>query len=312
MPPQPSRAEVNVDGKTLSLSNLDKPLYPTGFTKGQVVDYYVRVAPALLPHTRGRPMTLKRYPNGVDGESFYEKNCPGHRPPWVETAPVTFSPGDGGGRSGKAIQFCVIDDLPTLVWTANLAAIELHPTLSHAVDINRPTSVVFDLDPGPPADVVDCARVAMLLEEALDHLGLASVIKTSGSKGLQLYVPLNTEVDYRAGTQPFSLALAQLLERQHPDAIVTQQRKDLRPGKVLIDWSQNTASKSTVSVYSLRARAAPTVSTPVTWDEVDDVAASGDADALVFETDDVLERVGRMGDLFAPLLDVEQELPKLA
>src|SRR2546423_14900663 len=178
MPPQPSRAEVTVDGRTLSLSNLDKPLYPTGFTKGQVVDYYLRVAPALLPHTSGRAMTLKRYPNGVDGQFFYEKNCPGHRPPWVSTAPVQF------GEGGKAIDFCVIDDLPTLVWTANLAAIELHPTLSRAGDINRPTSVVFDLDPGPPADVVDCARVAMWLKEVLDQLGLESVIKTSGSKGL--------------------------------------------------------------------------------------------------------------------------------
>src|SRR5438105_694066 len=198
----------------------------------------------------------------------------------IAAPPVQF------GEGGKAIDFCVIDDLPTLVWTANLAAIELHPTLSRAGDINRPTSVVFDLDPGPPAGVVDCARVAMWLREVLDQLGLESVIKTSGSKGLQLYVPLNTEVDYRGGTQPFSRAVAQLLERQHPDAVVSQQRKDLRPGKVLIDWSQNTASKSTVSVYSLRARPAPTVSTPVAWDEVEVVASNRDAGALVFETDD--------------------------
>src|SRR3954451_11557701 len=180
MPPQPAQTEVEVDGRTLRLSNLDKPLYPTGFTKGQVVDYYVRIAPALLPHTRGRPMTLKRYPNGVDGKFFYEKNCPGHRPDWVATAPVQF------GDDGKDIRFCVIDDLATLVWTANLAAIELHPTLSYADDVSRPTSVVFDLDPGAPADVVDCARVALLLRDVLDHLGLDTVIKTSGSKGLQL------------------------------------------------------------------------------------------------------------------------------
>src|SRR4051794_16245326 len=291
MPAPPSRTDVTVDGHTLQVSTLDKPLYPTGFTKGQVIDYYVRVAGALLPHIADKPMTLKRYPDGVDGQFFYEKNCPGHRPEWVHTAPVQF--GDGG----KTIDFCLIDQLPTLVWVANLAAIELHPILATADDVNRPASVVFDLDPGPPADVVDCSRVALWLREILDQFGLASVIKTSGSKGLQLYVPLNTPVTYQE-TQPFSEALGQLLERRHPEAVVTQQRKDLRPGKVLIDWSQNTPSKSTVSVYSVRARARPTVSTPVSWDEVDDVAASGDAERLVFETADVLSRVDDLGDLF--------------
>ena len=303
-PPPPVRSEVMVEGRTLQVSNLDKALYPTGFTKGQVIDYYVRVASALLPHIADKPMTLKRYPNGVDGEFFYEKNCPGHRPDWVETAPVRFGEGHG------LIHFCLIKDLPTLVWVANLAALELHPILAGDADVNRPASVVFDLDPGEPADVVDCARVALWVREVLDHFGLETVIKTSGSKGLQLYVPLNTPVTYQQ-TQPFSQALGQLLERQHPDAVVTQQRKDLRPGKVLIDWSQNTPSKSTISVYSLRARPRPTVSTPIRWDEVERAAETGDSSPLVFEAADVLERIDEFGDLFRPMVELEQELPTL-
>jgi len=304
--PAAVRSEVTVEGRSLSLSNLDKPLYPGGFTKGQVVDYYARVAPVLVPHLAGRPITLKRYPNGVEGQSFYEKNCPSHRPDWVRTAPVWVS------ERHRTIEFCLIDDLPTLVWTANLAALELHPSLARAVDLDRPTSVVFDLDPGPPAGVLECARVAMWLREVLDGLGLESLVKTSGSKGLQLYVPLNSEVGYKEGTQPFSLALAQLLERRHPEAVVSLQRKDLRFGKVLIDWSQNTRSKTTVGVYSLRARPRPTVSTPVSWTEVEAALEADDAAALVFEASEVLERVARAGDLMAPLLTLRQELPDLA
>lgn len=306
MSPAAVRSEVTVEGRSLSLSNLDKPLYPGGFTKGQVVDYYARVAPVLVPHLAGRPITLKRYPNGVEGQSFYEKNCPSHRPDWVRTAPVWVS------ERHRTIEFCLIDDLPTLVWTANLAALELHPSLARAVDLDRPTSVVFDLDPGPPAGVLECARVAMWLREVLDGLGLESLVKTSGSKGLQLYVPLNSEVGYKEGTQPFSLALAQLLERRHPEAVVSLQRKDLRSGKVLIDWSQNTRSKTTVGVYSLRARPRPTVSTPVSWTEVEAALEADDAAALVFEASEVLERVARAGDLMAPLLTLRQELPDLA
>lgn len=306
MSPAAVRSEVTVEGRSLSLSNLDKPLYPGGFTKGQVVDYYARVAPVLVPHLAGRPITLKRYPNGVEGQSFYEKNCPSHRPDWVRTAPVWVS------ERHRTIEFCLIDDLPTLVWTANLAALELHPSLARAVDLDRPTSVVFDLDPGPPAGVLECARVAMWLREVLDGLGLESLVKTSGSKGLQLYVPLNSEVGYKEGTQPFSLALAQLLERRHPEAVVSLQRKDLRFGKVLIDWSQNTRSKTTVGVYSLRARPRPTVSTPVSWTEVEAALEADDAAALVFEASEVLERVARAGDLMAPLLTLRQELPDLA
>jgi bifunctional non-homologous end joining protein LigD len=290
---------VEVGGRALSLSNLDKELWPgTGFTKGAMIDYYARVAPVLLPHLAGRPITLRRFPNGVAGASFFEKNCPGHRPPWVETVTM----GDVG--------YCRVEEEATLVWLANLAAIELHPTLARWPHLEQPTTVVFDLDPGAPADVVTCARVALLLRQALGSIGLEAWAKTSGSKGLQVYVPLNHEVGYQA-TKPWSQALAQILERSHPDLIVTTQDRSARAGKVLIDWSQNTASKTTVAVYSLRARPRPTASTPLTWDEVDDAAGSGEATTLVFESDRVLERIETRGDLMAPVLEVEQELPGL-
>jgi bifunctional non-homologous end joining protein LigD len=281
-------------------------MYPaTGFTKGQVVDYYARIGPTLLPHLAGRPVTLKRYPNGVEGQSFYEKNCPKHRPEWMRTAPVWTE------VSKRTIEYCLIDEVAALVWTANMAAIELHPSLARAEDLQRPTYVVFDLDPGPPADVLTCCRVALLVREVLDQLGLVSFVKTSGSKGMQLYVPLNSDVTYE-DTRPFSLAMAQLLASRHPDLVVVEQKRELRPGKVLVDWSQNSDFKTTVSVYALRARERPTVSTPVTWDEVDAALSADDAGLLRFEAPDVLERVEERGDLFAELLTVEQLLPKLA
>jgi bifunctional non-homologous end joining protein LigD len=291
----PRRVEVEVEGRRLSLSNLDKVMYPAvGFTKGQVIDYYTRIAPALLPHLRNRPLTLKRYPNGVEGGYFYEKNCPSHAPEWVRKE-----------RIGK-IPYCVCDDLPTLVWLANLADLELHPSLSLVDDIDRPAVMAFDLDPGPPAGIPECCEVARLLRDALSQLGLESFAKTSGSKGIQVYVPLNVDgVDYDHGSKALSHALARHLEAQHPKLIVSQQRKDLRRGKVLIDWSQNDENKTTVSVYSLRARERPTVSTPVRWEELDD------PDALVFEASDVLERVEEQGDLFAPVVELRQELPDL-
>jgi bifunctional non-homologous end joining protein LigD len=289
------RVEVEVEGRTLSLSNLDKVMYPAvGFTKGQVIDYYSRVAPVLLPHLHDRPLTLKRYPNGVDGGHFYEKRCPTHAPGWVRR------------EEYAGITYCVCDDLPTLVWLANLADLELHPSLSLVHDVNRPTAMAFDLDPGPPAGLAQCCEVAVLLREALEQLGLESFVKTSGSKGIQVYVPVNVEnVDYDHGTKALSHALARHLEGQHPKLIVSQQRKELRRGKVLIDWSQNDEHKTTVCVYSLRARERPTVSTPLSWEELDD------PDALVFEAADVLERVERHGDLFAPVVELRQELPKL-
>ena len=290
-----ARVEVQVEGRSLSLSNLTKVMYPAvGFTKGEVIDYYTRVAPALLPHLRDRPLTLKRYPNGVEGGHFYEKNCPSHAPEWVRKERV------------DKICYCVCDNLATLVWLANLADLELHPSLSLADDINRPTVMAFDLDPGPPAGLAECCEVAFLLRDALSKLGLESFAKTSGSKGIQVYVPLNVDgVDYDHGTKLLSQALARHLEAEHPKLIVSQQKKELRRGKVLIDWSQNDEHKTTVSVYSLRARERPTVSTPLRWSELED---SG---GLVFEAPDVLERVERHGDLFAGVAELRQELPSL-
>ena len=294
---------VEVEGRQLKLSNLDKVLYPeAGFTKGQVIDYYTRIAPALLPHLRKRPLTLKRYPNGVDAQFFYEKNCPKHRPDWVETIPVWSS------RNKADVNYCLANDLPTLVWVANLASLELHTSLSWAPDIGQPSMVVFDLDPGPPATVVECGRVALWLRDVLDDMGLLGFPKTSGSKGLQLYVPLNTPVTYNE-TKPFAHALARLLEERHPKDVLSVMTKELRKGKVFIDWSQNDDSKTTVCVYSLRARPRPTVSTPVTWEEVEKVVDAGDPAVLSFEAEDVLARVERDGDRFAPVVELEQALP---
>ncbi|MDP8943031.1 MAG: non-homologous end-joining DNA ligase [Actinomycetota bacterium] len=297
--------EVEVEGRPLRLSNLDKVLYPaSGFTKAQVIDYYTRVAPALLPHLRGRPLTLKRYPNGVEGGHFYEKECPSHRPEWVRTEAIW------SRRNARPVNYCVIDELATLVWTANLADLELHTSLSLAEDIDTPTMLVFDLDPGPPAAIVECAQVATWLRQIFDELGLESFPKTSGSKGLQVYVPLNVPTSYDE-TKPFARALAELLERHHPELVVSSMKKSLRPGKVLVDWSQNDEHKTTVCVYSLRAKARPTVSTPVTWEEVEEALAAREADLLSFGSDDVLRRVEEGGDRFAPVLELEQELPKL-
>jgi bifunctional non-homologous end joining protein LigD len=292
-----TRVEVEVEGRRLSLSNLGKVMYPqVGFTKGEVIDYYTRVAPAVLPHLRGRPLTLKRYPNGVEGQYFYEKNCPSHAPDWVRKERI----GD--------IAYCICDDLPTLVWAANLADLELHPSLSLASEIERPTVMAFDLDPGEGAGLAECCEVALILRDALAQLRLDCYAKTSGSKGIQVYAPLNTDgVDYRTGTKLISNAIARHLEAQHSRLIVSSQKKELRRGKVLIDWSQNDEHKTTVGVYSLRARERPTVSTPLAWEELE----RGDPTELVFEAGDVLERVEEHGDLFAPVVEQEQRLPEL-
>jgi bifunctional non-homologous end joining protein LigD len=297
--------EVEVEGRPLRLSNLDKVLYPeVGFTKAQVIDYYTRAAPAVLPHLRGRPLTLKRYPNGVEAGHFYEKECPSHRPDWVRTAAIAIRSED------RIVNFCLAEDLPTLVWLANLADLELHTSLSLAEPIERPTVLAFDLDPGPPAAILECARVAFALRELLEPLGLEGFPKTSGSKGLQVYFPLNTETSYEE-TKPFALAVAQLLERRHPELVVSSMRKALRAGKVFVDWSQNDQHKTTVSVYSLRARERPAVSTPVSWEELEDALEAGDPAALTFDSDAVLERIAERGDLFAPVLEREQPLPRL-
>ena len=295
--PQPPRVEVRVGQRSLSLSNLDKVLWPeTGFTKGELIDYYSRVAPVMVPHLTQRPITLRRWPNGVSGQSFFEKNCPSHKPPWVESVQM----GD--------VKYCLIDEPASLVWVANLAAIEIHPSLAQAADLEVPTAVVFDLDPGAPADIVTCAQVAFVLRDALDRLGLSAWPKTSGSKGIQVYAPLNSGAGYDR-VKPFAQAIAQVLEREHPDLIVSVMDKAVRKKKVFIDWSQNTASKTTVAVYSVRALDHPSVSTPVTWDELEDALSAGDASRLRFEPAQVLERVERDGDLHAPVLDLKQELP---
>ncbi|CAN5636145.1 non-homologous end-joining DNA ligase [soil metagenome] len=298
--------EVEVEGRSLRLSNLDKVLYPEpGFTKAQVIDYYTRVAPVLLPHLRGRPLTLKRYPNGVEGKYFYEKECPSHRPEWVSTARIPIR------SDGRSVNFCLAEDLPTLVWTANLADLELHTSLARAAAITRPTMMVFDLDPGAPAAVLECARVALALRDLLAPLGVESWVKTSGSKGLQVYVPLNVETSY-AQTKPFALAVAQLLERDHPELVVSRMRKDLREGKVFVDWSQNDEHKTTVCVYSLRAKAHPMVSTPLAWDEVEEALAAHEPGLLAFDWEAALARTEEYGDLFSEVLDREQTLPALA
>jgi bifunctional non-homologous end joining protein LigD len=301
----PTTVEVRVAGRTLKLSNRDKILYPeTGFTKGQVIDYYAAVGPVLVRHTTGRPLTLKRYPDGVAGKYFYEKRCPTHRPAWVATAPIW------SGRTAGEIDYCLANDLPTLLWAANLASIELHTSLSLATDLPRPTAVVFDLDPGDGAGVLDCARVALWLRDLFDAIGLRMLVKASGSKGLQTYVPLNSPTSYEE-TKPFAQAVAELLERQHPELVVSRMSKDLRRGRVLIDWSQNDQHKTTVSVYSLRASARPMVSAPLTWEEVAAALAASDPDALFVEADRMADRLAVHGDLFAPLVELVQSLPNL-
>jgi bifunctional non-homologous end joining protein LigD len=289
------RVSVQVDGRTLSLSNLDKVLYPeTGFTKGEVIDYYTRVAPVLLPHLADRPLTVKRYPNGVDGAFFFEKNAPRGTPPWVRTVTL---PVPGSTMDRETIDFVVVEHLATLVWLANLAALELHvPQWQVVAPGNKPRTdlIVFDLDPGAPADVRQCAEVALYVREALVADGITPTAKTSGSKGMQ--VSAAVEVDTPEETSRYAQDVAQRLEAAHPKLVVSRMAKNLRSGKVFVDWSQNNPAKTTVAPYSLRARPTPTVSTPLTWDEV----ASGRA--LRFTAPDVLARVADDGDVFADTL----------
>jgi bifunctional non-homologous end joining protein LigD len=300
-----SETVVDIQGKRLKLSNLEKVLYPAvGFTKGQVIDYFVRISPVLLPHLKGRPLTLKRYPNGVNGMFFYEKNCPEHRPEWVQVAPV-WSAGNN-----KWMNYCMAQDLPTLVWAANLADLELHTSLSLGKDVLRPTFIVFDLDPGEPANIVQCCQVGLWVRGIFSQLGLESFAKTSGSKGLQIYTPLNTPVTYDE-TKPFAHELARLLERQHRELVVSDMKKTLRVGKILVDWSQNDDHKTTICAYSLRAKDRPTVSTPVTWEEVENCLAKKDPNLLVFDSTQVLERMKQYGDLFEPVLRLKQKLPPI-
>ena len=297
------KAQLVVEGRKLSVSNLDKVLYPkVGFTKGQVIDYFIRVAPVLLPHLKDRPLTMKRYPDGVEGEFFYEKNCPSHRPNWVKTAKI-WSEGNQ-----RIMHYCLANDLPTLVWAANLADLELHTSLSRKDKIERPTMMVFDLDPGPPADIVQCCQVGIWLRDLLARMKLKSFAKTSGSKGLQVYVPLNTPVTYD-DTKGLSRSLAQHLEREHPDLVTSNISKAARKRKVFVDWSQNDEHKTTICVYSLRAKEEPTVSTPVIWKEVESCLKKKKPDLVKFRSDQVLARVEKLGDLFEPVEKLKQKLP---
>jgi bifunctional non-homologous end joining protein LigD len=289
------KVAVTVDGRTLTLTNLAKVLYPDdGFTKAEVLDYYQRVAPVLLPHIADRPVTLKRYPEGVDGEAFFQKHVTEHRPDWIRTATVNSA---SSRARGTMVTYLVVDDLPTLIWAANLAGLELHVPQWRMPDVREPDLLVFDLDPGAPADIVDCCRVAVELRPLLEADGFAPLAKTSGGKGLQLYAPISGVTSDAASDR--ARAFAERLERAQPRLVVSRMTKSLRTGRVLIDWSQNNGSKTTVAPYSLRARAHPTVSTPVTWDEVESCRKVED---LFFTADAVLDRVAAHGDLFAPLL----------
>jgi bifunctional non-homologous end joining protein LigD len=297
-----SATTVEVEGRRLRLTNLDKVLYPeAGFTKGQVIDYYSRVAPALLPHLQGRPLTMVRLPDGVEGERFFEKRCPGHRPKWVETVPLD---------ADSDVWACSIEDVPGLVWTANLAALELHTPQARADDPWHPTAMVFDLDPGAPAGIVDCARVALDVRDLLDRLDLHVVAKTSGSKGIHLSVGLRPSADAEA-TKAFALAIGRILESRDSKRVTVNMARDQRAGKVFVDWSQNDRHKTTVCAYSLRATPTPNVSTPVSWEEVERAADDGDGEPLQFDTAAVLARVDELGDLYDGSLARDQDLPDL-
>lgn len=293
------RVRVEVAGRELSLSNLDKVLYPeTGTTKAEIIDYYVRIAPVMLAHLEGRCITLRRWPDGVEGPSFFEKRCPSHRPDWV---PTGVGPGDRRGT----VDYCRIEEPAALAWTANLAALELHAPMARCADLDAPSMLVFDLDPGAPATIVECAQVALRIRELLEGFSLVSYAKTSGSKGMQLLVPLNAPHSHDHASD-LAQAVARLLEQQTPEAVTATMKRSVRPGKIFVDWSQNSRHKTTIAAYSLRARSTPTVSTPITWDEVSDGAAGG---PLSFEMATVLERVEAHGDLLAPVLTKVQQLP---
>lgn len=299
-----NKTEVTVEGRTLTLSSLDKPYYPaTGFTKGDVLDYYRRIAPVLLPHLQGRPLTLKRYPEGAGGPFFYEKRCPPWRPKWLQTAHVEHVAAGG-------FHYCLADDLPSLLWTVNAGSLELHTMLARKGALERPLALVFDLDPGPPATIVQCCQVALEVRALLEPLGLRLYPKTSGSKGLQLYAPLDGR-DGFDDTRTFARAVAEHLARRHPEKVVSRIAKALREGKVLVDWNQNEIHRTMVAPYSLRAREQPSVSTPLRWTEVERAARSRARKVLQFGPEEVLKRVAEHGDLFAPVLRGGQRLPEL-
>lgn len=295
---------TTIAGHELTLSNLDKVLFPqAGFTKGQMIDYYSRIAPAILPHLQDRPITLKRYPDGVEKPFFFEKICPSYHPQWVRTAKVSY------GEGLKTVEHCVINNPAALAWVANLASIELHTSLARAKVIERPTFLAFDLDPGEGATLLDCLDIGMNLRAMLGKLSLDCFVKTSGGKGLHVYVPLNTPMTYEK-TKPLANAIARTMSKELPERVTSNMSKSLRKNKVFIDWSQNSLHKTTCCVYSMRARPRPTVSTPLTWDEIEAALKKRDASRLNFETDAVLKRVDKLGDLFAPVLKLKQRVPQ--
>lgn len=296
---------LEIEGRQIELTDPDKVLYPaTGFTKGQVLDYYQRIGQFLLPHLKDRPLTLKRYPDGVESAFFYEKQCPSFRPPWIKTIEVP-------GSRRSTVDHCVVNDLPSLLWIVNLASLELHTSLSLTENIEQPTMMVFDLDPGRPATLVECLEVAFELKAVFDELGMEIFPKMSGGKGLHIYVPLNTPTDYET-TKSFAGAMGQLLEKRMRGLVTTNMRKDQRKGKVFVDWSQNDRHKTTVCVYSLRAGSNPTVSAPVSWNKLAVARKHGCGAKLIVEASQLVKRVEKLGDAFAPVLTLKQTLPDLA
>jgi len=300
-----SRTFVQMAGERLSLSNLEKDLYPSyGFTKAHILEYYRRIAPFILPHLKGRALTFKRYPEGVEKDFFFEKRCPSHRPTWVKTADIL-------QEDGEQMTVCLINDLKTLIWAENLASLELHVPLARAGSPETPDSMVFDLDPGDQASIVECARVAQVLRDLLSRMGLASYVKTSGKKGLHVYVPLNRKETTFDDTKTFSKVVAEIMQKHYPDLVTAKMAKQYRKSKVFINWSQNDASKTMICVYSLRARGKPFVSFPLEWRELEKLAESGDPERLQVIHSEAVSRAEKKGDLFHEVLMKEQKLPHL-
>jgi bifunctional non-homologous end joining protein LigD len=296
-----SAESISIGGRRVSVSNLDKSLYPSGFTKGQVIDYYARVAPAMLPHLQGRAVTWKRYPNGTDQQFFFEKRCPSYAPQWVDQAEVV--------GSTTRVSHCVVNDLPTLIWAANLAALEFHVPMARVEKPDRPTAVVFDFDPGAPATLIDCLKLGLRVQKILADRGLECFPKTSGGKGLHLYVPLNTATTMEK-TKAFARAMADELVRLDPEHVTANMSKALRAGKIFVDWSQNDPQKTTVCAYSLRALESPSVSTPVSWDEVRSAVKAKKPERLRFTPEQVLKRLEKNEDPFQTVEKLKQKLPK--
>ena len=296
---------AEVAGRRVTLTNLEKDLYPSyGFTKAHILEYYRRISPYILPHLKGRALTLKRYPDGVEAEFFFEKRCPSHRPGWVKTAELL-------QHDGERMTVCLINDLNTLTWVGNLASLELHVPLARADSPETPDAVVFDLDPGEQADILDCARVALIIRDLLAGLRLTGYVKTSGQKGLHVYVPLNRNEATFADTKRFSKAVAEVLQRNYPELVTAKMAKGERKNRVFINWSQNDASKTMICVYSLRARKKPFVSFPLAWESLGELAGQGDPEKLQVLHAEALRRTEAAGDLFREVLVRKQKLPYL-